>query len=121
MSWSYLHLPKALGGEDGGIFDPMDPSVQKSMLSLLRELNALLSTYELNTMDMLHNKYRTWECLRQQVTARFSTQKSGSIQPSKQPDQNTMAHLNLLTELPIRFYIDSVPHVKCKKYLCVTQ
>jgi hypothetical protein len=57
MAWSYPHLSKALGGEDGGIFDPTDPSVQKSMRSLLRELNALLSTtYELNTTDMSNNK-----------------------------------------------------------------
>jgi hypothetical protein len=51
MARLYPHLSKALGGKDGGIFDPMDmdPSVQKSMCGLLREFNALLSTaYELN-------------------------------------------------------------------------
>jgi len=57
MASSYPFLSKALGVEDGGCFDPTDPSVQKSMRSLLRELNALLSTtYELNTTDMSNNK-----------------------------------------------------------------
>ncbi len=56
MARSYPHLSKALGGEDG-FFDPTDPLVQKSMRSLLRELNRLLSTtYELNTTDMSNNK-----------------------------------------------------------------
>jgi hypothetical protein len=44
MASSYPFLSKALGVEDGGCFDPTDPTVQKSMRSLLRELNALLST-----------------------------------------------------------------------------
>jgi hypothetical protein len=53
---SYPHLSKALGGEDG-FFDPTDLLVQKSMRSLLRESNGLLSTtYELNTTDMSNNK-----------------------------------------------------------------
>ena len=57
MSLSYSLLSKALGGEDGGILDPTNPSVQKSMKSLLRELNALLSTtFELHTTDMSNNK-----------------------------------------------------------------
>jgi hypothetical protein len=57
MASSYPFLTKALRGEDGGGFDPTDPSVQKSMRSLLRELNALLSTrYELKTMDVSNNE-----------------------------------------------------------------
>jgi len=59
MASSYPFLSKALGVEveDGGCFDPTDPSVQKSMCSLLRESNALLSTtYEFNTTDMSNNK-----------------------------------------------------------------
>jgi hypothetical protein len=57
MASSYPFKSKALGVEDGGCFDPTDPSVQKSMRCLLRELNALLSTtYELNTTDMSNNK-----------------------------------------------------------------
>ncbi len=56
MTWSYPHLSKALGGEDG-FFDPTDPLVQKPMRCLLRELNGLLSTtYELDTKDMSNNK-----------------------------------------------------------------
>jgi hypothetical protein len=43
MASSYPFLSKALGVEDGGSFDPSDPLVQKSMRSLLRELNALIS------------------------------------------------------------------------------
>ncbi len=59
MASSYPFLSKALGVEDGGCFDPTDPSVQKSMRSLLREVNALLSTtYELNTIDMSNNTIR---------------------------------------------------------------
>jgi hypothetical protein len=48
MVKSYPHLLRALGvGEDG--FDPTSPSVQKSMHSLLSELNDLLSTtYQLD-------------------------------------------------------------------------
>ncbi len=57
MASSYPFLSKALRVEDGGCFDLTDPLVQKSMCSLLRELNALLSTtYELNTTDMSNNK-----------------------------------------------------------------
>jgi hypothetical protein len=55
MAKSYPHLLQALGGEKG--FDPTNPSVQKSMHSLLRELNGLLSTsYELNTTGNMSNK-----------------------------------------------------------------
>jgi hypothetical protein len=55
MAKLYPHLAGALGGEDG--FDPMNPSVQKSMHCLLRELNHLLSTtYELNGSDTSNNK-----------------------------------------------------------------
>jgi hypothetical protein len=43
MARSYPHLLQALGGGDYG-FDPVDPSVRRSMHSLLRELNDLLST-----------------------------------------------------------------------------
>jgi hypothetical protein len=42
MAESYPHLLQALGVEDG--FDPTNLSVQKSMHSLLKELNCLLST-----------------------------------------------------------------------------
>ncbi len=50
MALLYPFLSKALGVEDGGGLDPTDPLVLKSMHSLLRELNTLLSTtYELNT------------------------------------------------------------------------
>ena len=58
MASLYPFLSKALlGVEDGGGFDPTDPLVLKSMRSLLRELNTLLSTtYELNTTDMSNNK-----------------------------------------------------------------
>ncbi len=55
MAKSYPHLLRALGvGEDG--FDPTNPSVQKSMHSLLSELNDLLSTkYQLD-VNGLSNK-----------------------------------------------------------------
>jgi hypothetical protein len=55
MAKSYPHLFQALGGEDR--FDPMNPSVLKSMHSQLRELNGLLRTsYELNTTDNMSKK-----------------------------------------------------------------
>ena len=55
MAKSYPHLLQALGvGEDG--FDPTSPSAQKSMRSLLSELNNLLSTtYQLD-VNRLSNK-----------------------------------------------------------------
>jgi hypothetical protein len=57
MAKSYPHLSRALGGEDG--FDPTNPSVLKSMHSLLRELNGLLRTsYELNTTGSIVNLAR---------------------------------------------------------------
>ncbi len=55
MAESYPHLSRALGGEDG--FDPANPSVQKSMRSLLKELNCLLSTmYQLYLSGISNNK-----------------------------------------------------------------
>jgi hypothetical protein len=55
MAKSYPHLVRSLGvGEDG--FDPTNPSIQKSMRSLLSELNNLLSTtYQLD-VNGLSNK-----------------------------------------------------------------
>ncbi len=55
MAKSYPHLVRALGvGEDG--FDPTNPSVQKSMRSLLSELNNLLSTtYQLDVSGLSCN------------------------------------------------------------------
>ncbi len=54
MTKSYPYLLWALGGEAG--FDPTNPFVQKSMHTLLRELNGLLSfAYEYNTNDMSNN------------------------------------------------------------------
>ncbi len=43
MTKPYPHLSQALGGGDD-CFDPTDPSFRRSMHSLLRELNDLLST-----------------------------------------------------------------------------
>ena len=55
MAKSYPHLARALRREDG--FDPMNPSVQKSMHYLLTELNDLLSTtYRLNVSDESYKK-----------------------------------------------------------------
>ncbi len=55
MAKPYPYLAQALGGEDG--FDPMNPSVQKSMHCSLTELNHLLSTtYELNVGAISNNK-----------------------------------------------------------------
>ncbi len=56
MVKSYPHLLQALGvGEDG--FNPTNPSVQKSMRSLLNKLNNLLSTtYQLNVSGLSNNR-----------------------------------------------------------------
>jgi hypothetical protein len=44
----YPNLSRALGDDDG-YFDPTDPSVDKLMQGLLKEINHLLTTeYELN-------------------------------------------------------------------------
>ena len=52
----YPHLLQALGvGEDG--FDPTNPSVQKSVHSLLGELNDLLSTtYQIDVSGLSNKK-----------------------------------------------------------------
>jgi hypothetical protein len=50
-----LNLSRALGGDDG--FNPTNPSVQKSMRSLLSELNDSLSTkYQLDVNGLSNNK-----------------------------------------------------------------
>ncbi len=56
MAKSYPHLLQALGvGEDR--FDPTNPSVQKSMHSLLSELNNLLSTtYQLDVSGLSNKR-----------------------------------------------------------------
>ena len=93
MAKSYPYLSRALGGEDG--FDTTNPSVKRSMRGLLTELNELLSTeYQLDVNGISSNKYPTSECLGPKVIPLFSTQKNGSTQQSKSPDQNK-AHLNL--------------------------
>jgi hypothetical protein len=93
MVKSYPYLSQALGGEDG--FDPTNPSVKRSMRELLKELNKLLSTeYQLDVNGISNNKISYSECLGPKVIPLFSTQKNGSTQQSKSPDQNK-AHLNL--------------------------
>ena len=56
MAKSHPHLSQALGvGEDR--FDPTNPSVQKSMCSLLSELNNLLSTtYQLDVSELSNKR-----------------------------------------------------------------
>ena len=54
MAKSYPHLSHALGGGDDG-FDPTDQSVRRSMHSLLRELNDLLSTEYLLDVSGISN------------------------------------------------------------------
>ncbi len=56
MAKLYPHLLQALGGGDDG-FDPNDPSVRRSMNSLLRELNDLLSTeYRLDVSGISNHR-----------------------------------------------------------------
>ncbi len=55
MNKPYPNLLHALGGENG--FDPMNPSVQKLMRSLLSKLNYLPSTtYQLYVTELSNNK-----------------------------------------------------------------
>ncbi len=56
MAKSYPHLSRALGmGEDG--FDPINPSIQKSMHSLLSEINNLLNTkYQLDVSGLSNKR-----------------------------------------------------------------
>ena len=112
MASSYPFLSKALGVEDGGCFNPTDPSVQKSMRSLLRELNALLSTtYELNTTDMSNNKICYVRVPRTSSDSSFRNSKEWldaaiQISGSKQNDRFNAAY-RIANHL-LRFYKDSV-------------
>jgi hypothetical protein len=70
MDKFHPNLLQALGGEDG--FDPTNPSVQKSMRSLLSELNNLLSTmYQLDINGLSNNKISYVRVLRMRRDCSF--------------------------------------------------
>ena len=113
MASSYPFLSKALGVDDGGCFDPTDPSVQKSMRSLLRELNDLLSTtYELNTTDMSNNtKICYVRVPRTSSDSSFSNSKEwldAAIQISGSKENDTFKAAYRIANHLLRFYKDSV-------------
>jgi hypothetical protein len=112
MALSYPFLSKALRVEDGGCFDPTDPSVQKSMRSLLRELNALLSTtYELNTTDMSNNKICYVRVPRTSSDSSFRNSKEwldAAIQISGLKQNDTFNAAYRIANHLLRFYKDSV-------------
>ena len=78
----------ALGDEDG-YFDPTDPSIDKSMQEMLKEINDLFSfEYEFNVRAISSNKpisYVRVPSLKSDNDNAF-TQKNGSTLPSISPD-----------------------------------
>ena len=112
MASLYPFLSKALGVEDGGGFDPTDPSVLKSMRSLLRELNTLLSTtYELNTTDMSNNKICYVRVPRTSSDNSFRNSKEWldtAIQISGSKQNDTFNAAYRIANHLLRFYKDSV-------------
>ena len=112
MAPPYPFLSKALGVEDGGCFNPTDPSVQKSMRSLLRELNALLSTtYDLNTTDMSNNKICCMRVPQTSSDSSFRNSKEGldaAIHISGPKQNDTFNAAYRVANHLLRFYKDSV-------------
>jgi hypothetical protein len=109
MAESYPHLSRALGGEDG--FDPTNPSVQKSMRSLLNELNCLLSmTYQLDVSGISNKKISYVRVPRTQSDRSFLNSKEWldtAIQINGSKHGGTFESAYRITNHIIRFYRDS--------------
>ena len=110
MAKSYPHLSRALGaGEEG--FDPTNSFVQKSMCSLLSELNNLLSTaYQLDVTG-LSNKRLSYVRVPQTKSYRsFRNSKewvNTVIQISGSKHGGTSKSVSQITNHIIRYYHDS--------------
>ena len=110
MAKSYPHLVRALGvGEDG--FDPTNPSVQKSMRSLLSELNDLLSTtYQLDVSGLSNNRISYVRVPQTKCICSFWNSKEWidtAIQISGSKHGGTFESAYRITNHIIRYYNDS--------------
>ncbi len=124
MVKSYPHLLQALDGEDG--FDPLNPSVQKSMRSLMRELNGLLSTtYELNTTDIPNNEISYMQVSQTKSDHSFLNSKEWvdtAIQISGSKHGGTCESTYRITDHIMKFYHNSfLAGCKSQQFLSVNQ
>jgi hypothetical protein len=111
MSKQFPNLSHALGDDDG-FFDPTNPSVDKSMRGLLKELNHLLSTeYELNLRG-ISNKHISY--VRVSTTSSdhaFTNSKewlNTAIQIAGSKHNDTFESTYHVANHLLRFYKDSV-------------
>jgi len=125
MANSYPHLVPALGvGEDG--FDPTNPSVQKSMRSLLSELNDLLSTtYQLDVSGLSNKRISHVRVPRTKSDRSFWNSKEWIDTAIQISGSKHAEHLNPRTELPITssatIMTHSSPPAKHNEYLCANR
>jgi hypothetical protein len=110
MAKSYPHLSQALGGGDDG-FDPVDPSVRRSMHSLLRELNDLLSTeYRLDVSGISNHRISYVRVPRTKSNSSFRNSKEWldtAIEISGSKHGGTFESAYRITNHIIRYYHDS--------------
>jgi hypothetical protein len=110
MAKSYPHLSQALGGGDDG-FDPVDPSVRRSMHSLLRELNDLLSTeYRLDVSGISNHRISYVRVPRTKSNSSFRNSKEWldtAIEISGSKHGGTFESAYRITNQIIRYYHDS--------------
>ena len=110
MANLYPHLLQALGGGDDG-FDPTDQSVRRSMHSLLRELNDLLSTeYQLDVSGISNHKISYVRVPRCKSDSSFRNSKEWldtAIEISGSKHGGTFESAYRITNHIIRYYHDS--------------
>ncbi len=115
MAKSYPHLSQALGGGDD-CFDPTDPSVCRSMHSLLRELNDLLSTeYRLDVSGISNHRISYVRVPRTKTNSSFRNSKEWldtAIEISGSKHGGTFESASDITMTP------SSPPAKHNEYLC---
>jgi hypothetical protein len=109
MDKRYPYLSRALGGEDG--FDPTNPSVKRSMCSLMTELNKLLSAeYLLDIDGISNNKISYIRVPRTQSDRSFLNSKEWvdtAIQITRSKHGGTFESAKRITNHIIRYYRDS--------------
>jgi hypothetical protein len=124
MAKSYPHLLQALGvGEDG--FDPINPSVQKSMHSLLSELNDLLSTaYQLDVSGLSNKRILYVQVPRTKSDCSLRNSKEWidtTIQISGSKHGGTFESAYRITIHIIRYYHDSFLAACKTQQVCANQ
>ena len=109
MAKSYPYLSRALGGENG--FDPTNPSVNRSMCSLLTELDELLSTeYQLDINGISNKKISYIRVPRTQSDRSFLNSKewvNTAIEIARSKRGGTFESAKRITNNIIRYYRDS--------------